>query len=60
MQHDTHFLCFTRKIDNKKWGKKSLEKKVQKNGLDLSKWSSNTRYNLVVIDFRNLTWTEIL
>ena len=60
MQHDTHFLCFTRKIDSKKWGKKSLEKKVQKNGLDLSKWSSNTRYNLVVIDFRNLTWTEIL
>ena len=42
MQHDTHFLCFTRKIDSKKWGKKS-GKKVQKNGLNLSKWSSNTR-----------------
>ena len=59
MQYDTHFLCFTRKIDSKRWGKKS-GKKVQKNDLNLSKWSSNTRYNLVVIDFRNLTWTELL
>ena len=59
MQYDTHFLCFTRKIDSKMWGKK-CGKKVQKNDLNLSKWSSNTRYNLVVIDFRNLTWTEIL
>ena len=47
MQYDTHFLCFTRKIDSKRWGKKSgkksLAKEVQKNGLNLSKWSSNTR-----------------
>ena len=37
MQYDTHFLCFTRKIDSKRWGKKSGKKsvkKVQKNGLN--------------------------
>ena len=59
MLYDTHFLCFTRKIDSKRWGKKSGKKPV-KSLKKLSKWSSNTRYNLVVIDFRNLTWTELL
>ena len=30
MQHDTHFLCFTRKIDSKRWGKKSGKKSEKK------------------------------
>ena len=30
MQYDTHFLCFTRKIDSKRWGKKSEKKSGKK------------------------------
>ena len=30
MLYDTHFLCFTRKIDSKRWGKKSGKKSVKK------------------------------
>ena len=29
MQYDTHFLCFTRKIGSKSWGKKSGKKCVK-------------------------------
>ena len=30
MQYDTHFLCFTRKIDSKMWDKKSGKKSLEK------------------------------